>query len=68
MCSSDVNVTSHELAEQFCAAKTVEGKQRVIAQGLSMPNLNEFIELHKEGWLGAEGKFARVLARVLQAI
>lgn len=52
----------------FAKSTSQEEKNKLIGLALMSPNLNGFIEKHKDGWLGEEGNFARVLSRVLQSI
>lgn len=40
----------------------------VVGTAISHPALDEFIQSYSKGWLSVEGQFARVLARVLQAM
>jgi hypothetical protein len=42
--------------------------RELVAAALVDPNLDYWIDQHKDGWLGNSGKFARTLARVLQTI
>ena len=43
-------------------------QRKAIGAAIASPNVNAFIDAHKEGWIGDEGKFARVIARALSTI
>jgi hypothetical protein len=42
--------------------------RELVAAALIDPDLDYWVDQHKEGWLGINGKFARTIARVLQTI
>ena len=40
----------------------------VVGRALQSHNLQNFVDFYSQGWNGINGKFARVLARAMQAI
>ena len=59
----------NQLATAWAANPPSEEKLLLISTALraGRPALDEFINDNKDGWLGEDGKFARVLAKVIQA-
>lgn len=57
----------HELSELYYTSNRSQHRMW-IAQALLEPELDKFIDLHKDGWTGVAGNFARVMSRVVQAI
>ena len=54
------------LAKDFGFAKSKEEKSVIIGLALTdMSVCESFINAYKQGWLGNEGQFARILARIL---
>ena len=43
-------------------------RRMLVAAALGNPELNKFIDEHKEGWIGVPGEFARTLANVCATI
>jgi hypothetical protein len=56
-----------ELSELYTVAGPT-GRRMLIARALQSNELEKFIDMHKDGWTGVAGDFARVMARVVQAI
>jgi hypothetical protein len=40
----------------------------LVGQAMQSSDLYSFIDFYSQGWLGVEGRFARVLARAVQSI
>lgn len=56
-----------ELSEQYYTGNPSQHRMW-IAQALLEKDLDQFIDMHKDGWTGVAGNFARVMSRVVQAI
>ena len=62
-----MSATLSELALYWNTATTDRLSLRIVSYALLNPDLDDYIDQHKEGWIGVDGKFARILARVRQA-
>ena len=56
------------LSEMYALAKTRAYKLYYISLALSLPDIDDHINKYKDGWLGTEGRFARVIARMLSQL
>lgn len=53
------------------AVQFVQGNapvRQLVSEALTVEGLDYWIDQYKEGWLGASGAFARLMARVIQTI
>ena len=54
------------LASQYAAAKTVGDRSTIVGRALhEYDACHVFVNKHKEGWLGDNGQFARILSKIL---
>lgn len=56
--------TFTDLAAQFAGGD----KRKAVGIAIASPEVDAFICAYQDGWIGVEGKFARVVARALSAI
>ena len=66
--SNTTNLSELEALAHEYAASSGYFQRVVVGTAISHPKLDEFISAYSKGWLSVEGQFARVLARVLQAM
>lgn len=60
--------TLESLAKQYANNESDAKIIRVIiGKGIVHPDVNTFIDHHKDGWIGTNGKFARILCVALMA-
>lgn len=65
--TDNLKLLAKDWADSVRAKNTVLQRQ-ILGMALLDTKLDRFIDQHKDGWLGQEGEFARVLARVLNQL
>ncbi len=56
------------LAHEFATATNPDYKLLVLARALAMPNIRDEVKARSLGWIGEDGDFARVIARMLSQL
>jgi hypothetical protein len=59
-------INFEDLAQDY--AREPERARQLVAWALLIPGIDTFIDQHKDGWQGVNGEFARILARVNEAM
>ena len=56
------------LAHRFITTSDFHVIKQIVSQALTDPQLDDYINHHRKGWLGVSGTFSKHMARVLEPL